>query len=90
MRRVPDPRATHLSMDTSNGCFAFTVSESQIGVRLDLVLSGYLADCSRSYAAQLVQEGAVTVNSNACKPSYRVRPEDHICRPSTAAESYRK
>jgi len=78
MRRVPDPRATHLSMDTSNGSFAFTVSESQIGVRLDIVLSGYLTDCSRSYAAQLVQEGAVTVNSNACKPSYRVRPEDHI------------
>ena len=78
MRRVPDPRTTHLSMDTSNGCFSFTVSELQIGVRLDLVLSGFLAGCSRSYAAQLIQEGAVTVNSNACKPSYRVRSEDHI------------
>jgi len=78
MRRGPDPRATHLAMDTSNDCFSFSVSELQIGVRLDLVLSNFLTDCSRSYAAQLIQEGAVTVNSSACKPSYRVRSEDHI------------
>jgi 23S rRNA pseudouridine1911/1915/1917 synthase len=65
-------------MESSHGRFAFTVPQSQIGVRLDVVMSGYLANCSRSYAAQLIQEGAVRVNSKRCKPSYRVRPVDHI------------
>jgi 23S rRNA pseudouridine1911/1915/1917 synthase len=65
-------------MDISSRRFAFTVQEPQIGMRLDVVVSECLDDCSRSYAAQLIQGGAVQVNQVVCKPSYRVRPEDHV------------
>lgn len=65
-------------MDTSHRRFSFTVQESQIGLRLDVVLSECLSDCSRSYAAQLIQQGTVQVNRKLCKPSYRVRLEDCV------------
>lgn len=65
-------------MDTSHRRFSFTVPESQIGSRLDVVISECLEDCSRSYAAQLIQQGTVQVNLNLCKPSYRVRLEDQV------------
>jgi len=65
-------------MDTSSRRFAFTVQESQTGLRLDVVLSDCIENCSRSYAAQLIQQGAVQVNQTLCKPSYRVRLEDRI------------
>ena len=65
-------------MDTPRIPFAFTVPSSQAGKRLDVVLSDHLEDCSRSYAAQIIQQGHVTVNLTRCKPSYRVRMEDEI------------
>jgi len=65
-------------MDISPRRFSFTVKESQIGLRLDVVLSEYLEDCSRSYAVQLIQQGTVQVNLRLCKPSYRVRLEDCV------------
>ena len=65
-------------MDTSDPRFSFTVKASQTGLRLDVVLSECLEDCSRSYAAQLIQQGTVQVNLRVCKPSYRVRLEDCI------------
>ncbi len=65
-------------MDTSRRRLSFTVQESQIGLRLDVLLSECIADCSRSYAAQLIQQGAFQVNLKLCKPSYRVRLEDCV------------
>jgi 23S rRNA pseudouridine1911/1915/1917 synthase len=65
-------------METPPHRFAFTVPEPQVGMRLDIVLSNHLADCSRSCAAHLIQQGHVQVNRTPCKPSYRVRPEDRI------------
>ena len=65
-------------MDTSSRRFSFTVQESQIGLRLDVALSEYCIDCSRSYAAQLIQQGTVQVNRKLCKPSFRVRLEDRV------------
>jgi 23S rRNA pseudouridine1911/1915/1917 synthase len=65
-------------MDASPQRFGFSVKETQIGKRLDVVLSGHLADCSRSYAAQLIQDGAVAVNGKPSKPAYRVRLNDAI------------
>jgi 23S rRNA pseudouridine1911/1915/1917 synthase len=58
--------------------FAFTAQESQCGLRLDVILSGYLEDCSRSYAAQIIQQRLVQVNHAPVKPSYRVRLDDEI------------
>ena len=66
-------------MDTASSRFTFTVPASKAGVRLDVYLSECLEEaCSRSYAAQVIQQGAVTVNGKACKPSYRLRPEDRV------------
>lgn len=65
-------------METPGSSFNFTVAEAHIGRRLDVVLSEHLQDCSRSYAAQLIQQDCVQVNRKHCKPSYRVRLEDRI------------
>jgi 23S rRNA pseudouridine1911/1915/1917 synthase len=65
-------------MDASPNRFSFSVPESQSGKRLDIVLSEQLPECSRSYAAQLIQERHVLVNGKPCKASYRVRMEDCI------------
>jgi 23S rRNA pseudouridine1911/1915/1917 synthase len=58
--------------------FHFAVSASEAGKRLDVILSSHLQDCSRSYAAQLIQQGDVQVNQCPCKPSYRVHTGDAI------------
>ena len=65
-------------MDTPPQRFAFTVAEPQRGLRLDVVLSDHLRDCSRSHAAHLIQDGVVAVNGKPRKPSYRVRAEDAV------------
>ena len=65
-------------MEASAGRFRFAVSASEVGKRLDVILAGHLPDCSRSYAAQLIQQGNVHVNQCPCKPSYRARGGDTI------------
>ena len=65
-------------METPSRSFAFKVMEPEAGMRLDVVLARHLEDCSRSYAAHLIQQGAVLVNQKTCKPSFRLRAEDHI------------
>ena len=56
----------------------FAILASEAGKRLDVILSGHVQDCSRSYATQLIQQGDVQVNQRPCKASYRVRPGDVI------------
>jgi 23S rRNA pseudouridine1911/1915/1917 synthase len=65
-------------MEPSHRRFTFTVKASQTGLRLDVVLSAFIENCSRSYATQLIQQGTVQVNQRLCKPSYRVRLDDSI------------
>jgi 23S rRNA pseudouridine1911/1915/1917 synthase len=65
-------------MEPSHRRFSFIVKASQAGLRLDVVLSESIENCSRSYATQLIQQGTVQVNQRLCKPSYRVRREDSI------------
>ncbi len=54
------------------------VADEEEKQRLDLYLSGYLPDLSRSRIQQLIQEGAVRINGGAVKPSYRVRAGDCV------------
>jgi 23S rRNA pseudouridine1911/1915/1917 synthase len=65
-------------MEPKSRRFQFTVVATEAGKRLDVILSCHLQDCSRSYAAQLIQQGDVQVNQNPCKPSHRIRLGDII------------
>ena len=65
-------------METPAHRLHFIVSASEAGKRLDVILAGYLPDCSRSYATQLIQQGDVQVDHRPCKPSYRAKKGDTI------------
>jgi 23S rRNA pseudouridine1911/1915/1917 synthase len=58
--------------------FVITVAESDAGQRFDRVVSFYRSDCSRSFAATLIQEGRITIQNNLKKPGYRVKPGEKI------------
>ena len=51
---------------------------TQSGERIDRFLSIYLEDLSRSYIQKLLKEGAVMVNGNAVKSSYKINAGDEI------------
>lgn len=46
--------------------------------RLDVFLPARLPAVTRSQAARLVRDGAVTMNGGACKPAHAVRPGDVV------------
>jgi 23S rRNA pseudouridine1911/1915/1917 synthase len=71
---------------TSNDDLYFPINAEHRGQRLDLVLATLLPDCSRSYAAQLIRSGAMGVNHERRKPSYRLRLGDIICGHSPVRE----
>ena len=49
------------------------------GERLDRAIAGHFSDISRSYAAALIEAGAVLVNGRvAGKPGQRLKAGDHI------------
>ncbi|HET6262356.1 MAG TPA: RluA family pseudouridine synthase, partial [Chloroflexia bacterium] len=55
------------------------VGASEAGERLDRAITAHLSDFSRSYAATLIEAGAVTLNGNvASKPGQKIRAGDHI------------
>lgn len=56
----------------------FRIDSEHSGQRLDRVLTAFLPDCSRSYAAQLIRKGALVVNQERRKPSYRLGYGDVI------------
>jgi 23S rRNA pseudouridine1911/1915/1917 synthase len=58
--------------------FTIYVDKSDSGKRLDVVVSSFLASCSRSLAASLIHKGNILVQANLKKPGYRVRPGDKI------------
>lgn len=61
-----------------NGEFAFHIDISDIGQRLDVVVSLHLPECSRSYAATLIRQGNIHVHGLEKKPGYRVCDGDEI------------
>jgi 23S rRNA pseudouridine1911/1915/1917 synthase len=48
------------------------------GLRLDAYIAGQVADCTRSYAAQLIRQGHVLVDGAAAKPSHRIKTSERI------------
>lgn len=59
-------------MMSLRGNFVITVKASDVGQRLDRVVSDHLSNCSRSFAATLIQAGHITIDASPKKPSYRV------------------
>jgi 23S rRNA pseudouridine1911/1915/1917 synthase len=48
------------------------------GLRLDQYLAGLFPDFSRSVIQKVIDAGAVLVNGNQAKASYRIRHDDHV------------
>jgi 23S rRNA pseudouridine1911/1915/1917 synthase len=55
---------------------SFTIETSD--ERLDRVIAAHIRDLSRAASQRLIKNGAVTVNGQLSKPSYRVRVSDEI------------
>ncbi len=62
----------------SRGKFVISVAESDAGQRLDSLVSSNRSDCSRSFAAALIQDGRITIENQKRKPGYRVKPGEKI------------
>lgn len=54
------------------------IDRSDENARLDQVVSGAVADCSRKRAAGLIQTGRIRVSGAVKKPAYKVRSGDRI------------
>jgi 23S rRNA pseudouridine1911/1915/1917 synthase len=53
--------------------FAFRVDDSHAGQRLDSLVAAQVDQCSRSFAASLIRQGAVTIDGFPQKPSCLVK-----------------
>lgn len=53
--------------------YNFTVSEENIGDRIDKVLSKQLPEMSRSSLQKLVNDGCVLVNGNIVSKNYKIK-----------------
>ena len=58
--------------------YNFTVSEENIGDRIDKVLSKQLPEMSRSSLQKLVNDGCVFVNGNIVSKNYKIKNSDTI------------
>ncbi len=58
--------------------YEFSISEGQRPERVDVWLARMLPHASRTKVQRAIEAGAVTVNGSVPKPSYKVRPGDHI------------
>lgn len=58
--------------------FTITVAESDAGQRFDQVVAVYRSDCSRSFAASLIQDGQITIQNKTKKPGYRLKAGEKI------------
>ena len=58
--------------------FELTADPGQRLVRLDQFLADKMAQATRTRVQAGIASGAVQVNGQAVKPSYRVKPHDHI------------
>jgi 23S rRNA pseudouridine1911/1915/1917 synthase len=60
-------------MMSPQGEFVIKVGLSDAGQRFDRIVSLYRSECSRSFAAALIQDGHITIQNNIKKPGYRVK-----------------
>ncbi len=58
--------------------FTIVADEHCAGERIDTVVARAVPDCSRSYAADLIRHGRITVRGTVVKPGYRLRPGDEV------------
>jgi 23S rRNA pseudouridine1911/1915/1917 synthase len=65
-------------MKSPPGEFVIAVAESEAGQRFDRVVSSHHSDCSRSFAATLIQDGRITIQNSIKKPGYRVKSGEMI------------
>ncbi|MDP2645017.1 MAG: RluA family pseudouridine synthase [Desulfobacterales bacterium] len=59
--------------------FTYDAVSTDVGKRLDQVLSARISECSRALCASLIQNGNMRVAGCIKKPGYRVRLGDRIC-----------
>ena len=59
--------------------FRFTINEELEGERIDKCVSMLMDSLSRSYIQKLIKDGAMQVNGQVVKGSYKVCCEDEIC-----------
>jgi 23S rRNA pseudouridine1911/1915/1917 synthase len=65
-------------MMSPQGEFVIKVGLSDADQRFDRIVSLYRAECSRSFAAVLIQDGHITIQNKIKKPGYRVKPGQTI------------
>ena len=58
--------------------FEFSVPSQDAGLRLDAFAARHLPQCSRSFAALLIRQGRIWVDTLARKPSYKVKLDDRV------------
>ncbi|MBQ6380300.1 MAG: RluA family pseudouridine synthase [Clostridia bacterium] len=58
--------------------FLFTADEARAGFRLDVVVSSYFSDVTRSRAQQLIAQGDVSVNGKEQSKNYKVKAGDRL------------
>lgn len=65
-------------MDQTTANTAFTISQENIGQRIDRLIAGLLPDVSRTYVQQLITDMHIRVNNRATKASYVVQEGDFV------------
>lgn len=69
------------------GATTIRITEDEAGERLDLFLSAYYPDFSRSKLQKLIQEDVILINLKSAKNSYKLRENDVITFLSTTEEA---
>ena len=54
------------------------MDQCETGWRLDTLIASRVSDCSRSFASELIRQGAIRVDGDLKKPGYRVKSGDEI------------
>ncbi|MEW6672041.1 MAG: RluA family pseudouridine synthase [Thermodesulfobacteriota bacterium] len=65
-------------MTTDRDAFAFVVEGIDSGKRLDVLVASRLSHLSRSFLANLINQGWITVQGKIKKPGYRVKSGDRV------------
>lgn len=61
-----------------NGTVELNVAKQDAGLRLDSYIAYHIPECSRSYAATLIQQGNVQIEGVRTKPGYKIKPGECI------------
>lgn len=74
-------------MSNPPSSFTFCVSTAQAGTRLDALLALEIDHCSRSFAADLIRQGCITVDAALKKPGYAVKAGEIVAGKITPPEA---